>query len=111
MNNYYQKVPITEKPERDGEYGIVDPTGFFGQGKFENGSFYIWVWSPNRFVLLVGDSFSWLRPLTTLPIDRDTAEKIWEAAEKRSQYDNCRFKKRYFAEPPPDKETYLKQFS
>lgn len=70
MNKYFEVLPISEKPEKDGSYMTI---GFgFGKTEFKENKWHDWTEKNTH----------WLRPLTSLPIDTDTTEKIASAIEK-----------------------------
>lgn len=82
---YYEVVDISEKPELEDWYDLIDPAG-----DFTATSHYFkkdqWFESEEHAKNgTIDEDFSveglfWLRALTSLPIDRDKAEKIWDDA-------------------------------
>lgn len=115
---YYEVVPITEKPEKADYYLVVDP-----ENPGLSQAFYFleddWFESEGEarenedHDALDVDGCSWLRPLTFLPIDRETAEKIFEAGatsyrEAKRCFGNSEFDMKYYEKL---KFEHLKQFS
>lgn len=82
MNKYFEIVPISEKPEKDGWYDLINPEGVYKSTSayFSNGK-----WSKIESYEI--DNYShYYRPITSLPIDREQAEKIWAAAREEVVY-------------------------
>lgn len=103
MNKYYEVVPITDKPEKDCAVILIDKNNLPDGGEFREGKFYVWNPVASEF-LPVNDKYGyrWLREVSSLPIDKDTARKIaseaWDAALDEGDSNN------------PSKGEYLKQF-
>lgn len=94
MNKYFEIAPISEKPEKDGWYEMVYSDGSLCPTKYE--------YRNGHWRYLFSVLTHWLKPLTSLPVDRETARKIaseaWEAALDEGDAAN------------PTKDEYLKQF-
>jgi hypothetical protein len=105
MNKYFEIVPISEKPEKDGWYYVLNPNREilprmieYKVGRFHN---------HNKVLA----SF-YLKPIDALPIDRDKAAIIFDDAaaidskcvkpEGDCGYDSVQYQQL--------KEEYLKQF-
>jgi hypothetical protein len=102
MSKYYEVVPITEKPEEEGWYYVLNPNGEILPIMIE---YKLGIFYNNNKAL----ASYYLKPLSDLPLSREQAEKVWNAAE-----DFCYDKHNpggWLPKNAPDKETYLKQFS
>lgn len=109
MNKYYEVVSISEKPERDGWYYVLNPNREIlpRMIEFKVGGFH----NYNKVLA----SF-YLKPIEQLPSSKDSVKQIasdaWDAGIKSSM---MHFGKRgspvwNIKQQNDDKETYLKQF-
>lgn len=103
---YYEVVPITEKPEKT--ISVI----FLKDGHPLKAIYAIPVEDTINEIWQNKGYTHYLKPLTSLPIDRDTAEKIWEAGNQSAYHSvqpqgPCDFD---IEGNKRNKETYLKQF-
>jgi hypothetical protein len=107
---YYEVVPIDQEPEKRDWYYVMNPNGEMLQ--------QLIYYSAGKWHTYSGVNISfWLKPLSSLPIDKEQAEKIaasgWDAGA--DSFDSC---KRVFGDSEFDRNQhyreraeYLKQFS
>lgn len=100
MSKYYEVVDISQKPDKAGSYVLVSKANTYALNRWDGK-----VWWDNPIIYT-----HWLRPLDHLPLSREQAEKVWDAAvdftEDRIVYrgDRSMFPN------TANKEEYLKQF-
>lgn len=95
------KTPISEKPEKEGDYHVLLSNGFIGNVHFNGNS-----WHFHQSVYT-----HWLRPVSKKEYVEQIAKDAFEAGKRRGVHENTKYPDGFnftlSEKTTPDFETYL----